>query len=372
MRSFVITSDSVTVGHPDKLCDQISDAVVDACLTGGGRPEVVAECAIATGIVFLSVRGAPEPPCDLADLARRVIADAGYPVEEGDEPTVMLDLAQSPDHPPGAGQMTTAFGFACTDTPEALPLPLAAAHRLVRALDTARKEGKFAWLSPDAQAQVAVRYRDRIPVAIPAIAFALATRGEADKEMVEAVLRREIIPRAFAGLDIAPDPATRLVWQGASVPEGPQSHSGLTGRKTAIDTFGGIARQSAAALSGKSPARIDRIAQYAARAAALAVVRGGLAQHCEVQLSYLLGEAAPVTVEVDTFDTARWPDAQIEARLAEVFDFRREAIAERFGLWDLPAGRGGRFYQNLACYGQMGRVDLDAPWERAELADLFA
>jgi S-adenosylmethionine synthetase len=283
----------------------------------------------------------------------------------------MLDIAQTPDHPPGAGQMTTAFGFACTDTPEALPLSLAAAHRLSRALDTARREGRFDWLSPDAQVQVAVRYQDRQPIEIPAVAFALGLRGEADMERVKAVLHAEIIPLAFAGLDIAPDLATRLICQGGSVPEGPQSHSGLTGRKTGIDTFGGVARQSAAALSGKSPARIDRISQYAARTAALAVVRGGHARHCEVQLSYLLGEAAPVTVEVDTFDTATRTDAQIEEQLAEVFDFRPEAIAERFGLWDLPATRGGRFFRDLACYGQMGRIDLDAPWERAEFAALL-
>jgi S-adenosylmethionine synthetase len=297
-----------------------------------------------------------------------VIAEAGYPAGEGDAPTVMLDIAQTADHAPGAGQMTTAFGFACTDTPEALPMSLAAAHRLSRALDAARREGRFGWLSPDAQVQVAVRYQDRKPVEIPAIAFALGLRGEVSIDMVRAVLHEEVIPLAFAGLDIGPHLGTRLICQGASVPEGPQSHSGLTGRKTGIDTFGGIARQSAAALSGKSPARIDRISQYAARTAALAVVRGGLARHCEVQLSYLLGEATPVTVEVDTFDTATRSDAEIEQQLAKAFDFRPEAIAERFGLWDLPAGRGGRFFRDLACYGQMGRVDLDAPWERAELA----
>ena len=370
MRSFVITSESVTLGHPDKLCDQISDAVVDACLAQGGRPEVVAECALATGIVFLSVRGTAEPPCDLAALARRVIAEAGYPAEEGDGPTVMLDLA--PEAAAGAGQMTTAFGFASDDTPEMLPLPLAAAHRLARALDAARTSGGASWLSPDAQVQVAVRYSDRKPVDLPAIAFAAAIRDVVDPGRIETWLGREIVPDAFAGLALVPGASTRLVCKTTATADGPQSHSGLTGRKTAIDTYGGFARQSAAALSGKSPARVDRTAQYAARAVAQAVVRAGLARNCEVQLCYLLGEAVPVSVEVDTFGTGRLADATIEARLCEVFDFRAEAIAERFALWDLPRLRAGRFYRDLACYGQMGRMDLAAPWEAAQIATLLS
>jgi S-adenosylmethionine synthetase len=320
--------------------------------------------------VFLSVRGMAEPPCDLAALARRVISEAGYPAGEADGPTVMLDLAV--EALPGAGQMTTAFGFACDDTPEMMPLPLAAAHRLAQALDAARASGEASWLSPDAQAQVAVRYRDRKPVDLPAIALATNRRSGVEADRIESWLARDIVPKAFSGLAVAPDNATRLVCQTTDAADGPQGHSGLTGRKTAIDTFGGFARQSAAALSGKSPARVDRIAQYAARAVAQGAVRAGLARNCEVQISYLLGEAAPVTVEVDTFGTGRLSDAAIETRFAEVFDFHPEAIAERFALWDLPRRKGGRFYRDLACYGQMGRIELDAPWEAIEIAALLA
>lgn len=372
MRNFVMTSESVTAGHPDKLCDQISDAVIDACLTAGPGRGVVAECALATGVVFLSVRGTVDPPCDLAALARRVIAEAGYDAAGGNL-TVMLDLA--PDHAAGLaqrGQMTTAFGYACDHAADAMPLPIWAAHRLTRALDDARRDGRLPWLLPDAQAQVAVTFRDRRPVSLRAIALAFGAHGTLGAAAMEAALRAEVIAPAFAGSAIVPDDKTRLICLAMPDIAGAEAHSGQTGRKTADDCYGGFARHSAAALSGKGPGRIDRTAQYAARQAARAVLAAGLAQECEVQLSYVLGDEAPVSVEVDSFASGRISDDRIARRLAESFDFRVAAIAERLGLWTLPAAHGGRFYRDLATYGHMAREDLAAPWEdvsqRAALA----
>jgi S-adenosylmethionine synthetase len=363
VRNFVMTSESVTVGHPDKLCDQISDAVIDACLTAGTGRRVVVECALATGIVFLSVRGTVDPPCDLAALARRVISDAGYDVTGGN-PTVMLDLA--PDHDDGPaqrGQMTTAFGYACDHSADRMPLPIRAAHRLTRAMDDARRNGRLPWLLPDAQAQVAVAFIDRRPVALPAIALAFGVHGTLGAAAMEAALRAEVIAPAFAGSAIVPDDKTRLICLAMPDIAGAEAHSGQTGRKTADDCYGGFARHSAAALSGKGPGRIDRTAQYAARQAACAVLAAGLAQECEVQLSYVLGDESPASVEVDSFDSGQISDDRIARRLAERFDFRAGAIAERMCLWTLPGTRGGRFYRDLAVYGHMARQDLSAPWE---------
>ncbi|SEQ26826.1 methionine adenosyltransferase domain-containing protein [Thalassovita taeanensis] len=375
MRDFVMTSESVTLGHPDKLCDQISDAVIDACLTADVGRNAVAECAVATGVVFLSVRGLPEPPCDLAALARRVIAEAGYDHAMGDGagPTVMLDLATDGGAADARrGQMTTAFGFACDHTEQAIPLPIWAAHRLTRALDAARQEQRLTWLSPDAQAQVAVSFRNRIPVGLPGLAFAFGTTETVNPATIEAALHKEVITPAFAGGPIAPDPATRLVWHAIPGVAGPEAHSGQTGRKTADDTYGGYSRQSSAALSGKGPARIDRTAQYAARQAARLVLAAGLARECEVQLSYILGDEAPASIEVDTFGTGAAADEQISRRLASVLDFRVGAIAERMGLWTRPAAQGGRFYRDLATYGHMARDDIAAPWEDVTLASALA
>jgi S-adenosylmethionine synthetase len=374
MRNFILTSESVTAGHPDKLCDQISDAVIDKCLMRDPKSRAIAECAISSGVVFLSLRGTAEPPCDLSTLARNVIKAAGYPMAAATAPTVMLDL-----DPDGLGaadrpraQMTTAFGYACDHTTEAMPLAIWAAHRLARALDAARTEARLPWLSSDAQAQVAVRFEDRRPVAIQALAMAFGAPPAIDAETAIEALRREVIGPAFGGAPCVPDADTRFVCLAISGRTGPDAHSGLTGRKMADDTYGGHARQSAAALSGKGPDRIDRAAQYAARQAARAVLAAGLARECEVQLSYLLGDAAPASIEVDTFGSGLMDDGQLAQRVARAFDFRADAITERLRLGTLPAETGGRFYQDLAVGGHMGRSDLAPPWEDTEAADRLA
>lgn len=376
MRDFVMSSESVTRGHPDKLCDQISDAAVDAYLAAGHRTPVSAECAIATGVIFLSIRATDDPPFDGASLARRVIEEAGYPSgAEPGSPTVLIDFSQA-DRPPGgpvrAGQMTTAFGHACGHTPTGLAYPIWAAHRLTRAIDAARRDGRVAWLPPDAQAQVAVRFRDRAPVAITAMALTTATPEPPPEEVMREQLLAEVVAPAFAEAAIAPDDATRFVLAVLPKQSGPMAHAGLTGRKTGDDTYGGFVRQSASALSGKSPERIDRIASYAARHAARCAVAAGLAAECEVQLSYMIGDESPVTVEVDTFGSGRIADDAISERLAEKLDFGVGAIAERLGLWELPGRNDGQFYRRLASYGHMGRDDLSPAWEDVSLAETLA
>lgn len=377
MRDFVMTSESVTEGHPDKLCDQISDAVIDAYLAAGLRAGIVAECAMATGVTFLSVRAGAEAPVDLAGLCRRVIAETGH--SETRAPTVMLDLDRTPELAAAelaaapARHMVSAFGYACGDGPNAMPLPVAAAHRIAKALDHARRERRLDWLSPDSQVQVAVTFRDRRPVAIKAIALNLGHLRPLEEAAATEVTLAEAVRPALTDIPVPITEETRIVVIPAGGPAGPGVHSGLTGRKSADDAYGSFIRRGGPALSGKDPSRIDRIAAYAARQAARAVVTAGLARECELQLSYIVGDEAPVTVEVDSYGSGTIDDGAISRRLREITDFRVSAIAERMGLWALPGTRGGRFYQNLARYGHMGRDGLAPPWEDvSDLARLLA
>ncbi len=379
MRNFVMTSESVTVGHPDKLCDQISDAVVDAYLATGHRAGVIAECAIASGVVFLSIRAGAPAPVDPAAIARRVLAEAGYaPGDQARPPTVMLDLSHGAELTEAAlargeaRHMVTAFGYACDHAATAMPYPIHAAHRMAQALDAARREDRLSWLSPDAQVQIAVAFADRRPVAIKAVALTFGITGDPGQTAMEDALRDVVVVPALTGQGLEIDADTRLLVYPATGPAGPDVHSGLTGRKSADDAYGSFIRRSGPALSGKDPSRIDRIAVYAARQAARAAVTAGLARECEVQLSYVVGDSEPVSVEVDTYGSGTVADATISARIAEVFDLRVAAIAERMGLWGLPAARGGRFYRGLASYGHMGRDELYPPWEDVSLAARLA
>jgi S-adenosylmethionine synthetase len=259
--------------------------------------------------------------------------------------------------------MVTAFGYACSGNDRAMPLPILVAHEVVRALDKARSDGRLAWLSPDAQAQVAVRFENRKPIGLSAVALTAGTQDDLTSDTMREALLAEAIEPALKVLDLEMEEATRFVFVPVRGETGPDAHSGLTGRKSADDCYGSFIRRSGSALSGKDPSRIDRIASYAARQAARAVVAAGLALECELQLSYIVGDEAPASVEVDTFESGRIADAKIGQRVRDVFDFRVAAIAERMGLWDIPSARNGHFYRDLARYGHMGRDDLTPPWE---------
>lgn len=388
---FVFTSESVTRGHPDKLCDRISDAVVGCYLRQDSRARVIAECAVSTGVVFLSVKFNAAASVNVIETARNVIAEVGYGDDEGFDArtcTVLTSLRESPElrRSEDNGQQldgaaldaitaqdqATLFGFACRHTPVLMPLPIWLAHKLARRLDAARESKKLHYLAPDGKVQVAVEFRSSRPSRIHGVTI-VASQHKAlqvsarrlEQDLVEAVLRP-----AFRDEPIGLDDRTRISVnpEGPLIPGGPALHAGLTGRKTAVDTYGEFARHSGAALSGKDPERIDRIGAYAARHAAKNVVFAGLAEQCEVQLSYSIGIAEPVSVNVETWGTATVPEAQIIARLRRTFDFRPEAIVRGFRLRTLPAEREGDFYRALSAYGHVGRSDLELPWEATERA----
>lgn len=372
MRNFVMTSGSAGEGHPDKICDQISDAMVDAFLAADADARVVAECAIASDVIFLSLRTDREPPFDTAALARRIFEAAGYGGQRRSQPTVMLDLVIGDGYArrdrTHASNMVTAIGHACTHTPECLAYPIWAAHRLTRGLDDLRRAGSAPWLGPDLQSQVAIEFQDRRPVRIAAIAVTAGLLEPVASREVQDYLSRDVFGAALGGGSLAIDAGTRVVFVSGPGAGGPSAHSGLTGRKIADDSYGGYARQSTAALSGKDPSRIDRIAAYAARQIARSVVAARLADECEVQVSYLLGDTEPASVEIDTFGSGRLPDSEIGDRVRRLFDLGVGTIESRMNLRSLPAARGGRFFRDLATYGHMGRDDLDPPWEDTSLA----
>ncbi len=382
----IFTSESVTSGHPDKLCDQISDAAIDAFLRQDPGAHAVVECAVATGVVFLAARFAADAVVDLPALARKVIADVGYLDERFDArscsiltsftelPVERRDvLSTSPDDAAMdsfvAHDQANVFGYACRETAELMPLPISLAHRLARAIDQARLEA--GWLSPDGKTQVSVEYRESRPVRINGVSLTVAIDPHVQPKEFEEGLRA-IVATALADCALKPDAKTEVYINAGGRYEigGPARHAGLTGRKNGIDTYGEIARQSGAALSGKDPSRVDRTGAYAARHAAKNIVAAGLAERCEVHLAYTIGQARPLSLSVDTFGTGRLADHLIGKRVAEALDFRPAAIAHRFALRTRPADAGERgFYRPLAVYGHFGRSDLDLPWEATDVID---
>ncbi|MDX1655798.1 MAG: methionine adenosyltransferase [Candidatus Competibacteraceae bacterium] len=386
-KDFVFTSESVTEGHPDKLCDRIADAIVDQFLIQDPYARIVTECAVARNVAFVAARFAAETNVDIPGVARRVIGEVGYQSGEfrADDCSILTSLIAMEDEVRPlrdesamddrelerltVRNQITLFGYACDQTPALMPLPIWQAHRLARRLGRACEA--LHYLTPDGTTQVGVEYRDRRPVRIHSLTLVV---GQKSLEPGLAELRGDLIERVvdpvFRDEEIAPDDRTRLYVNpnGPKYGGGPPAHSGMTGRKTAADTYGGFARHSGSALSGKDPLRIDRVAAYAARYAARNVVAAGLARECEVQLSYSVGLAGPVSLQVDTFGTGKISDERIGQRLEGAFDFRLGHIVRRFNLRHLPARNQG-FYRLLAAYGQVGRVDLDLPWEEDDLVE---
>lgn len=388
-RDIIFTSESVTPGHPDKLCDQVSDAGIDAFLRQDPRARATIECAVATGVLFIAARFAAEATVDLPSLARAVLSQAGY-IGDGFDArscSILTNLTQLPDSersPDADGldgeafgrieaqEQANAFGFACSETESLMPLPISLAHSLARALADARAT-EAPWLAPDAKTQVAVKYHDSRPAAIHNITLTVAVTEKAPAEAkIAAALRSIAVDRVFAGekLSVDANTAVHINVGDPYVTGGPSRHAGLTGRKNGIDTYGEYARQSGAALSGKDPSRVDRIGAYAARHAAKNVVAAGLAERCEVHLAYAIGQTQPISLSVDTYDTGKVSDDEIAERLIRSIDFRPLAIAKRFRLRELSARAGEQgFFRRLAVYGHVGRSDLDLPWEQTDLVD---
>jgi S-adenosylmethionine synthetase len=390
---YVFTSESVTEGHPDKLSDIISDAVVDAYLMQDPCSHVRAECAVAKGVLFIATRFASQGTVDVADVARRAITEVGYSGEEfsAKDTTVITSISEAPadecdqrdERELGpdaldtvlASSHATAFGYACRQTDSLMPLPICLAHRLARQLTEVRRARTPPYLCADGKTQVGVEFRDGRPARIHSVTLiaAVSPSGAPDARRVTDDLRQAVIEPVFVDEPVTLDEATHIFVN----PErqflmgGPARHAGLTGRKNQVDTYGEFARQSGAALSGKDPSRIDRSGAYAARYVAKNLVAAGLAEECEVQLSYSIGLPGAVSVHVRTFGSGRFDDTALGARTREVFDFRVAAILRDLDLRHQTLAHRGRFYQRLAAYGQMGRTDLDTPWERTDKVDLL-
>jgi S-adenosylmethionine synthetase len=375
-RRTIFSSESVTRGHPDKICDQLADAIVDAFLFQDPGAEVAAEGAISTGLVFLAVNSVAHASVDVTRIARDVIADIGYDSDSGFDPdscSVVTSVSHRSPDPAAAqrSQQASLFGYACVDTPERMPLPIVLAHGLARRLDEVRGKGVLPYLAPDGKTLVAVEFEDGRATRIHTVIVSVQHTAALDSAgRLEADIREAVLTPVFAGAELAPDRRTKVLINpgGAFLVGGPRRDAGLTGRKNVVDTYGGFARQGGGALSGKDPSHVDRFGAYAARWVARNVVAAGLAQRCEIQLSYGIGEERPLAVTVETFGTGVVPDERIERVLHELIDLRPGAVVEALALRTLPAQRGGEFYQALAAYGQVGRADLDAPWEREDRA----
>jgi S-adenosylmethionine synthetase len=399
-RRYLFTSESVTEGHPDKICDQISDTIVDALLTQDPTSRIAAEVVVNTGLVLLTGEITTKAQVNYVDLARKKIAEIGYTnAENGFSASscavlVALD-EQSPDIAQGVGRDTSAdpldavgagdqglmFGFACNETPELMPLPISLAHRIARRLAAVRKTGELPYLRPDGKTQVTVAYEEGRPVGIDTILISTqhtATIGEiSDEAAVQAKIKEDlwtaVVLPVFADIDVKPDAQTRFLVNptGKFVIGGPQGDSGLTGRKIIVDTYGGYSRHGGGAFSGKDPTKVDRSAAYACRYVAKNIVAAGLADKCEVQLSYAIGVAKPVSVMIETFGTGKVDEDRLLEAVTEHFELRPAGIIQAFNLRRLPAERGGRFYQEVAAYGHMGRTDLDLPWEQTDKEQLL-
>ncbi|MBV2089446.1 MAG: methionine adenosyltransferase [Candidatus Thiodiazotropha sp. (ex Ctena orbiculata)] len=391
-RDYIFTSESVTAGHPDKLCDRISDEIVDSYLRQDPAARVRAVAAVSGGVLFLAVRFLSTAHVDISQTARDVVAQVGY--LDGDfnasDCTVMTNLLSlRPDRLLSKNIETlpedrldtitvsneaTLFGYACNQTETLMPLPIFLAHALTRQLDRVCADHELPYLLPDASALVGVAFKDRQPIRIHSITLVVCQR-EANTpipRILEDDLQRTVIEPVFRDLALKPDAQTQILVnpEGPLVGGGPMFHSGLTGHKIAMDAYGEFGRQGGSALSGKDPLRIDRVGAYTARYVAKQIVAAGLADQCEVQLSYSIGHARPVSLQIETFGSAKLPEEEIQEHIHKLFDFRLASIIRYFRLQSLPMERGmSGFYGPLAVYGHFGRQQLDLPWERLDLVD---
>ena len=398
---YLFTSESVTEGHPDKICDQISDTILDALLAQDPLSRVAAEVVVNTGLVLVTGEITSQAEVNFVKLVRKKIAEIGYTHAENgfsaDSCSVLIALdEQSPDISQGvtlaqeqrtelsddeldqigAGDQGLMFGYACNETPELMPMPISLAHRISRSLTAARKSGELSYLRPDGKTQVSVIYEDGKPVGIDTILVSTQhtatienlTDNDDVQQKIKEDLWAKVVKPVFDDLKLKPDTNTRFLVNptGKFVVGGPQGDSGLTGRKIIVDTYGGYSRHGGGAFSGKDPTKVDRSACYACRYVAKNIVAAGLADKCEVQVSYAIGVAKPVSVFLETFGTAKISEDKLLEIVLKHFELRPAGILQTLNLRDLPKERGGRFYQEVAAYGHFGRTDLDLPWERLD------
>ena len=380
----LFTSESVTEGHPDKLCDQVSDAVLDAIIAQDPYARVACETFASTGMITVMGEITTSSYVDINAIVRKTVTDIGYDAPEksfnGHTCAVMTAIHdQSPDiamgvndafetrggndeKDIGAGDQGMMFGYACNETPEKMPLPIALSHRLALRLTKVRKDGTLPYLYPDGKTQVTVAYEDDQPVAVDTVVISAQHAADADPDKLRADIIEQVILPVIPHELITENTRIFVNPTGRFVIGGPAGDTGLTGRKIIVDTYGGSAPHGGGAFSGKDPTKVDRSAAYAARHAARNVVAAGLADRCQIQLAYAIGVAEPVSILVDTFGTGVLPDDKLAEIVGKVFDFRPSAIISRLDL-------RRPIYRQTAAYGHFGRLDVELPWEKEDYAE---
>jgi S-adenosylmethionine synthetase len=381
LKDFLFTSESVAEGHPDKMCDQISDAVLDALIAEDPNSRVALESLVKTGLIVLAGEITSRARPDFVRIARDTALDIGYnhidTGFDGNNCSVLtaiepqsVDISQGVTEgeglhkEQGAGDQGLMFGFACDETPEQMPLPIALAHRLMENLSKLRHEGKADFLLPDGKSQVTVRYVGGRPVEVTTVVVSAQHRRDVSHAMVREAVVEELIRPTIPKQFLTKDTVIHVNPTGSFVIGGPHGDCGLTGRKIIVDTYGGYGRHGGGAFSGKDPSKVDRSACYMARYVAKNVVAAGLATKCEIQVAYAIGVAEPVSILIDTFDTGAVPDQKLSSALRELFDFRPAGIIKTLGL-KRP------IYRATAAYGHFGRVPHNGlfPWEQTDMVD---